>query len=279
MMRVGLLGWPVGHSQSPKMHKAAFSVAGLTGHYEAIAVSEDNLESTLTQCRLAGFRGLNVTVPHKLSAMQLCSQLDESATATGAVNTIIFATDGSMTGANTDVAGFLHTLTDEGQWEPADKTTLVVGSGGAARAAVYALKSAGASSVWVTNRTKAPAEQMASAMSVRSIAMDKDALADIEPSLVVNATSCGLGCEVGSSDWRNATSFFSELPWGRWTEPLCFDLIYSPRVTPFLTLADASGHQTLGGLGMLVRQGALSFQMWTGVPTGRVTAAMRQAVS
>ncbi|MCE2490519.1 MAG: shikimate dehydrogenase [Anaerolineae bacterium] len=256
--KVGVIGWPVEHSVSPQMHNAALRAARLADwSYERIAIPPDIVGHSLRTLRdEGGFIGLNVTVPHKQAVLPHVRP-DEVALALGAVNTIDFR-DNSAT--NTDHIGLIDDLHACGV-NLAGARTLVLGAGGSARAAVYGLKQAGAH-VTVVNRTKSRASAMLAHLRRTADITDVPLLpleqaASKEPSLVVNCTSLGMWPNEDSSPWPESIPF----PTGA----TGYDLVYRPRRTRFMELVEASGGRAIGGLGMLARQGAASFAIWTGL--------------
>jgi shikimate dehydrogenase len=257
--RVGVIGWPIEHSLSPAMHNAAFAALGMTDWlYDKLAIPPDVLRHSLRELRDHGYIGVNVTVPHKQAVMPFIRP-DGLAQAVGAVNTIDFRTN---TGTNTDVQGFMDDLAAHNV-DVNGRRALVIGAGGAARAAVYGLANAGAL-VRVVNRTRANADAMIAALGVPALtaadfaeASGWIAEASALPALVVNCTTVGMMPHRDASPWPGEIRF----PRG----VILYDMIYRPAVTRLMTLADASGGHVIGGLGMLVRQGAAAFQRWTGV--------------
>jgi len=275
VIRTGLLGWPVAHSVSPAMQNAAFQALGLPWRYELLPVPPDELATAVAGLEGRGFRGANVTVPHKEAALALVDEADADGRAIGAVNTLV-RRGGGWLGANTDAAGFLAALR-EGGFEPAGRRALVLGAGGAARAVVYALGQAGCA-VIIHNRTAERAVRLCAdlgagvaaplAVAPSLTGLDLDAM-----DLLVNATPLG--------QWPAADA----LPWPRslplpahWT---VFDLVYNPVETRLLARARAAGATPVDGLEMLVHQGARSFRLWTGreAPLEVMRAAARQAVA
>ncbi|HWI05518.1 MAG TPA: shikimate dehydrogenase [Acidimicrobiales bacterium] len=250
-----VIGSPVRHSLSPAMHNAAFRELGLDWIYVACEVAPEQVGAAFAGVRALGFGGLSVTIPHKAAALEAVDELTDAALAVGAVNTVVPVGDGRLRGENTDGAGFLASLADEG-FDPGGRICAVVGAGGAARAVVHALAGAGAAEIVVVNRTPARAE---AAAALAGAAGRVGSPADLSGAdLVVNATPLGL-----------AGSGSEELP----VDPallgqgqLVVDLIPNPAVTPLMRAARARGAGVAGGLGMLVHQGALAFQLWTGRP-------------
>ena len=271
--RIGVIGWPVEHSISPQMQTAALQAAGLDDwSYERIAIPPDIVGHSLRTLRdEGGFLGLNVTVPHKQAVLPHVRP-DEVALALGAANTIDFRDDSAT---NTDHAGLLDDLRAHGV-SPAGASALVLGAGGAARAAVYGLRRAGAR-VSVANRTRARAVSMledlkreAGITEVRLLPLEE--AAGEQPDLVLNCTSLGMWPNTETCPWPDGLAFPRKAT--------AYDLVYRPRRTRFMALAEAGGGRAIGGLGMLVRQGAASFQLWTGQPAdiGVMMAAAEKAL-
>jgi shikimate dehydrogenase len=240
MTLVGVLGYPVAHSRSPAMHNAAFAALGLDWHYVKLPVPPELFDRTVRALPGSGYRGANVTIPHKLAALSLADSASDAARAIGAANTLTFG-DGGIEAENTDAGGFLDALGDS----PRGRTALVLGAGGAARAVVWALVEAGASEVSIWNRTGERAEELASAFGARAVAYP------VAAEMAVNATSVGL--HGGSLPLEGVDP-----------PPVAVELVYG-RDTPFAAWARAGGARVVDGLEVLVRQGALSFKRWTGV--------------
>lgn len=261
------------HSVSPAMHNAAFEALGLPWRYTLIPTAPDRLEQEVANLRGGGFRGVNVTVPHKQSVMPYLDEITEAARAIGAVNTIVVE-GGRLIGHNTDADGFWRALREAG-YEPAGKRALVLGAGGAARAVVYAL-GRGGSRVSIWNRTAARASSLTLDMQrVNVIPSVVARLSDLEPGnvdLLVNTTPIGMWPQEDASPWPSTLP----IP-AHWT---VFDLIYNPVETRLLARAAAAGARAIGGLAMLVHQGALAFELWTGQspPTDVMMAAAMESL-
>jgi shikimate dehydrogenase len=239
----GVLGHPVRHSRSPAMHNAAFEALGLDWHYVKLPVAPADLEPTVRALPESGYRGVNVTIPHKEAALALADGAGTAARAIGAANTLTFA-DGAIRADNTDAAGLLAALGDGVR----ATTALVLGAGGAGRAAAWALREAGAE-VGVWNRTPERARELAQDLDVANVE------APIHADLVVNATSVGLA----------AGDAIEDLPVAQIDPPaIAVELVYGDHETPFQAWAQAGGSRVVDGLEILVRQGALSFERWTG---------------
>lgn len=249
--RVGVIGWPVDHSLSPAMHNAAFAALGMESwQYELLPVPPDIVRLSLVEFRNHGFVGVNVTVPLKELVMPHVRP-DERAKAIGAANTVTLR---DLSATNTDVPGFMNDLAAHGI-EVAGRHVLVLGAGGAARAAVYGLAEAGAV-VAVVNRTLGRAEQMIDALGVDAMPMSLDAAARARPNLIVNCTSVGMWPNANASPWPDSVPF----PEG----VTVYDMVYRPERTRLMAQAEAAGGRAIGGLGMLARQGAAAFEIWTG---------------
>ncbi|MEN8613743.1 shikimate dehydrogenase [Dehalogenimonas sp. THU2] len=264
---IALIGDPVGHSVSPAMHDAAFKALGLNYIYLAFRVPVAGLAQAIEGIRGLGLAGANVTIPHKTAVLPLLDSVNSQANRIGAVNTIMNQ-NGRLIGYNTDASGFLAALKG-GSFEPEGKKAVVLGAGGVARAAVFALGDAGAS-VAIVNRTAAAARKLAGETGSSVFEMTENGFhAALEGvSLVVNATSVGMSPDDGSTP----------LP-ATFLRPgmTVIDTVYRPRRTRLLAEAEAAGCTVVGGLEMLVEQGALAFELWTGIPAPR--QVMRQAAA
>jgi shikimate dehydrogenase len=254
----GVLGYPVRHSLSPAMHNAAFRALGLNWVYLAFEVAPDRLAQAIAGMRGLGIRGVNLTIPHKEAVIPLLDGLTDAARHIGAVNTLFWDSE-RLIGDNTDTEGFLRALYESGV-NPAGQTVLVLGAGGAARAVVYALRQQGCT-VWLANRSQERAQALADAFGCAGVLpLEHDVLAECAAHAdgVVNCTS--LGMEPHADTMLPVP--VEALPAGAW---VC-DLVYRPLQTRLLQAAAARGLKTIDGLGMLVYQGALAFERWTGSP-------------
>ena len=259
----GVIGWPVSHSRSPKLHNHWLAQNGIDGAYVPLPVRPDHLAAAVAGLRAAGFRGVNVTIPHKEAVAALCDVLEPSARRAGAVNTLVF--DGGRTiGSNTDGAGFIANLHTHGA--PLGRA-LLLGAGGAARAIAAALLDARVS-VTVANRTPGRAEALAAQLPGLAVTpwSARTALAGFE--LLVNTTSLGMeGQAALDMDLRDA-------PPGL----VVADIVYAPIETPLLHDAKASGLLAVGGLGMLLHQARAGFAAWFGV-TPTIDPALEQFIA
>jgi len=261
--RIFLLGHPVGHSVSPAFQQAALDHYGLDVRYEAMDVDPDSLARVVTSLRGLDVMGANVTVPHKEATVALLDELEEEARLIRAVNTIENR-EGKLVGHNTDARGFLRALKEEAGFDPKGKTALVLGAGGAARAVVVALAGAGVESLIVANRTLERAKALVDSLrfmlpSTEVVDLHSDSLAAIaaRSQLIVNCTSVGMSGGTGAGETPIEAGIIP-------ARALVCDLVYNPRETPMMREAAAAGAQVLGGLPMLVYQGAAAFELWTG---------------
>ena len=259
-----VIGWPLGHSLSPIIQQAAFDAAQLDATYVAIPTPPGHEQRRFDEVRKGDLSGLNVTIPHKNTAFHAMDFLTEAASSLGAVNTIIYE-NGKLKGDNTDMQGFLDSLQTFGKFDPVGTNAVVLGAGGAARAVVHALATCQPESVLVANRTLRRAQELATSVTeirgttIHASTLDTDRLeAQLSKStLLVNTTSVGMagGPEPNKSP-VNPSWLHKNL--------LVFDIVYGPTTTPLLHAAKSTGAKTLGGLEMLVLQGAASFKQWTG---------------
>ncbi len=233
------MGWPVGHSRSPLIHSHWIAEHGLSGAYVLLPVQPVNLTAALRGLPVLGFAGCNLTIPHKVDAINIVDQVEPLALRIGAVNTIVVQADGSLLGRNTDAFGFIESLKDAHPgWQAHTGPAVVIGAGGAARAVIAGLLDAGATEVRVANRSAAKAIDLAQEFgpSVHPVAWEKRhaALA---------------GCNL------------DDLP----VNALVADIVYAPLQTPLLKAAQMRGNATVNGLGMLVHQARAAFESWFGV--------------
>lgn len=249
----GIFGDPVEHSFSPAMHNAAFHALGMNWCYVPFHVTPERLGEAVAGIRALKLRGVNVTVPHKEAVMKHLDHVDEQARLIGAVNTIVNE-EGVLTGYNTDGAGFVRSL-DEAGIGVAGARVAVLGAGGASRAVCFSLLQAGVSALNIVNRTLEKAVRLSRELNaVRAVAEASDKMENPEGiDLLVNTTSLGLRPE------DPAPADVSLLESG---VAVC-DLIYNPPETPLLKGARLRGASTLNGLGMLIWQGAIAFELWT----------------
>jgi len=271
---VGVIGWPVGHSLSPRMHNSAFVALGIDWAYVPLPVCHDDVEPALRGLAALNFIGANVTVPHKQAVMRYLDELSDAAKITGAVNTIHIR-DGKFYGYNTDAIGFLNALREAG-YRPKGWRVAVLGAGGAARAVVYALAREEAAAITVINRTAERAAFLVDdladtfpdiTLGFELLTAETLSTLDGRVDMVVNTTSAGMYPQVNVSPWPAGVP----LP----KQAIFYDLVYNPLRTMLLQQAEAAGLPTVDGLGMLVHQGAFALQTWTGCEAP--LAVMRQA--
>ncbi len=276
---VGLIGYPLQHSFSPVFQQAAFDYYSLPVTYVLWETPPNQLEQAVARLRLPECLGANVTIPHKEAVIPLLDELDEQAAEIGAVNTILNRA-GTLTGYNTDASGFLQALERDGGFEPFDKSVVIIGAGGVARAAAVALLRGGVARLTVCNRHLGRAEALVGFLAGKGFQAALSACSQERRTLpkaletcdlIVNATSVGMNH--GSAPHR------SPLPAVLIPENvLVFDLVYNPLVTTLLRDAAARGARTLNGLAMLVYQGAAAFEIWTGkqAPLGLMFERLRR---
>lgn len=248
----GIIGWPVAHSLSPRMHNAAFAKLGLDWVYLAFPVAPDGVADAFRGLAAIGAAGLNVTIPHKQAVVGLCSGVSDAVSAIGAANTLVPDGSGGFRGENTDAEGFLRALDESAPMDLDGTDVLLLGAGGAARAVAWAVRSRGGRVV-VANRTPERARELGD----EAIPFDAESIraALSRCALVVNSTSLGMGRD----------DVPPELPLdGLGPDHVVNDLVYRPGGTPWLHAAAARGARTVDGLGMLLHQGAAAFELWTG---------------
>lgn len=261
---VGVMGYPVAHSLSPPMHNAAFAALGLDWVYVPFAVAPADVPAAISGLAALGVRGVNVTIPHKHAVIATLDHVTPAARALGSVNTIVFGANGRV-GHSTDGPGFLRGLTARGT-DVAGSRAVVLGGGGAARAVVGALATAGAHAITVAARTPERARELpalAAALAPGGVAVVVRSWSEAEEAVraadvVINATSIGMA----GHDPEGMPTPASWLTPGQ----VVYDLVYTPRETAWLRAAAARGCQTVDGVTMLVHQGAEAFTLWTGVP-------------
>jgi shikimate dehydrogenase len=285
----GLIGWPVSHSLSPAMHNAAAAALGIDWVYLPLPVRPADLEAAVRGLSALGFAGVNVTIPHKKTVVAYLDELDNTAQAIGAVNTILVQPGDErirLTGYNTDAAGFLADLAKHGV-DITGRDCLILGAGGSARAVAYALATEGGR-VQVLARREKQARQLVADLAphlftkklpdrpvpvplkARSLPELPLAAHQTTAALIVNTTPVGMPPDLDQSIWPDGLVF----PAGAFV----YDLVYNPAETKLIRQALSSGCRATNGLGMLVHQGALSFQLWTGhkPDVSRMTAAISE---
>ncbi len=255
----GIIGYPLGHSVSPAFQHAALDHHRLDARYEAWETPPEELEGRLRSLRGSDVLGASVTVPHKEAVIPYLDRLTPEARRTGAVNTIVHTADG-LEGHNTDIPGFLRALREDGRFEPSGKRVLLLGAGGAARAVAHALVGQGIAALSIANRTLDRAQSLVTDLNTpiaAALALDAATLSAQDGwDLVVNCTTLGMRHSAGESDTPIPGSLIPR-------DALVCDLVYNPQETPLLRAAAQAGARTLGGLPMLVYQGAEAFRLWT----------------
>lgn len=255
-----VIGDPIAHSQSPLMHNAALQELQVDGVYTAFHVMPEQLEQAVGGIRALGLGGANVTIPHKERVIAYLDGIDEGAKEIGAVNTII-RRDGKLYGYNTDGIGYVRSLKEEAQAELASSRIVIIGAGGAARGIAHALLKEGCAELVIANRTVERAQDLADDLSefgnVKAVTLhDAPEIASHEVDIVVQATSVGMhpcmDASPLSADWLHPQMLVS-------------DIIYNPLETALLKAARNKGCRIHNGLGMFVHQGAIAFELWTGL--------------
>ena len=257
----GLFGYPVEHSLSPAMHNDAFQELGLNHVYLPFSVEPDNLEEAVAGVRGLNIAGVNVTIPHKQEVIPFLDELSEEAELIGAVNTIVNQ-NGTLTGHNTDGRGFIRSLKEETDFKAAKGKALLIGAGGAARAIAFQLALEGIEELVVSDLDSAKAENLSDEidknldLEVRAVEQEEvdDLIAELD--LLVDATPVGMHPHVDVDPVVSAEVMHDEL--------IVYDVVYNPRETVLLQAAQEAGAQAVSGLGMLLYQGVIAFEIWTG---------------
>ncbi len=266
----GVIGWPIAHSLSPKLHAHWLSELGIDGFFIPLAVQREDFARVVDALRLSGFAGINVTVPHKEAAFALAHVTDEAARNAGAANLLVFGQDGTIAARNTDSLGLRASLEEElGKDAIKRRDVVLLGAGGAARAAVFALDAMGAREIRIINRNASRAEGVAAALRPRTkanlIVSTAWPAAAVGVKLLVNATSAGMkGAEKLTLD-------LGPLP----AQAAVCDLVYNPSETDLIKAAKRRGLKTVGGLGMLMHQAVPAFEAFFG-QRPKVTPALRR---
>ena len=247
----GIIGWPLGHTMSPTLHNWGFGELGLDALYEAWPLEPNDLPAFIDRVRKTPIEGLSVTIPHKQAIMPLLDAVSERARKVGAVNTLYWA-GGKLCGENTDVIGVVAPLRS---LDPLPRSAVVLGAGGAARAAVAGFLELGIPRVAVSNRTLAKAEALAADFNVECVAWE--ARMDAPWEMICNTTPLGMAGSLADASPWDADRF----------APGCvaYDIVYNPLETRFLAEAGAAGRRTVSGLEMFLHQGLAQFRLWTGL--------------
>lgn len=266
----GVIGTPIAHSKSPRLHQHWLRRYGIAGYYIPMDVASDDLEAVLETLPKLGFVGLNVTIPHKERILTLADVVSDRAALIGAANTILFRSDGKVHADNTDGYGFIENLRQGApDWSPKSGAAAVIGAGGAARAIVTALIDAGAPEIRISNRTKSRAETLRQEFGVKIKVYDWVQAGNMfeGATTVVNTSSLGMQ---GKPPLRIPLDGIEKTA-------VVTDLVYAPLETELLAYASSIGCRTVDGLGMLLHQAAPGFERWFGVRP-EVDQDLRQAV-
>ncbi len=259
---VGVFGYPVAENPTCVMQQAAFDACGLRWRYLTIEVRPEQLADAMRGLRAFNMRGINLTIPHKVAVIPHLDRLSPEAQLIGAVNTVV-AQEGELIGYNTDGKGFLRSVREDAGVDPRGKRVVFLGAGGAARAMAVEMALAGASHIVIVNRTAARGKELVhhlrekTGVAAEYLSWQDEYTVPPDVDILINATSIGLFPNVAEMPRVAMSSIRDDL--------LVCDVIPNPPRTAFLTAAERRGARTLDGLGMLVYQGAIAFQMWTGV--------------
>jgi shikimate dehydrogenase len=266
----GVVGWPIVHSRSPRLHGFWLAKYDIDGAYLPFAVRPENLAAAMKAIPAMGLRGVNITVPHKTAALAFVDRVSAEARRIGAINTVVVGTDGKLEGSNTDGYGFLaHLRASAPAWRAVAGPALLLGAGGAARAIAVALLDAGLAELRIANRTASRAAELAAAVGsgARAVAWEDRSEALDGIGLLVNCTTLGMAgqpaLEIGLSRLRR--------------EAVVYDIVYTPLETPLLAAARGRGNTAIDGLGMLLHQALPGFAAWFGV-TPDVSPELREFV-
>ncbi len=266
MLKLGLIGYPLGHSLSPTMQKAAMKELGIEGDYVLLGTPPEKLDTMINFIKKSGFKGFNVTIPHKVSIIKYLDEVDKLAVKVGAVNTVVIEDNGRWIGHNTDVYGFMAALPDTLRLKLKNKKAVILGSGGAARAVVIGLAELKINEIEILTlereienayEIEQNLNQNYSKISTKCSAL-KDNIDLSDASIIVNATPVGMQ---GKLEGRSPLSLYSIDSLDK--HAFIYDLVYKPKNTKLMTMSQAKGLKTMGGLDMLVLQGARAFQLWT----------------
>jgi shikimate dehydrogenase len=269
-IQAGVIGWPVSHSLSPRLHGFWLKELGIDGTYSALAVAPNGLENSLRSLPEWGFAGVNLTLPHKEAAAAIVDTMDSAASRIGAVNTIVVGADGNLAGSNTDGYGFIESLKSSApEWTADNKSAVILGAGGASRAIIAALLDAGLKELRLVNRTLSRAESLKDDIGGAIIVVPwVDRTKALEGAgLLVNTTTLGM------TDEEPLEIDLSPLP----AKAVVTDIVYAPLTTPLLKDAAGRGNLTVDGLGMLLHQARPGFDQWFGAEPV-VTDALRAHV-
>ena len=266
----GVIGDPVEHSLSPRLHGHWLKTMGLPGHYVPLRVGVDDLEKVIRTMPKMGFVGCNVTIPHKEAVLKIADVVTDRAALIGAANTLIFRKDGKILADNTDGYGFIQNLRQGAPgWNPKAGHAVVFGAGGASRAILASLIEVGVEDIRLTNRTRARADELRHEFGSKITVVDWVQAANVldGATTVINTTSLGM---TGGKEFRVPLD-------GLMPGAVVTDIVYTPLITPLLQTAAAAGCVTVDGLGMLLHQAVPGFERWFGTRP-EVTDDLRKAV-
>ena len=269
-LMAGVMGWPVMHSRSPKIHNYWLAKHGLAGTYVPLAIQADGLRAALRALPAVGFAGCNLTIPHKEAAFEVVDRVDPVAKRIGAINCVVVAPDGTLEGRNYDGFGYIQSILEAWpEWRADAGPIVVIGAGGAARAVLVSLADQGAKEIRLVNRTPARADAVAQEFGspVRTVPWDDRHAALDGAAMLVNTTSQGMAGQPALD------LALDKLP----ASALVSDIIYIPQETPLLAAARQRGNRTVNGLGMLLHQARPAFHAWFGVMP-EVTAELRAMI-
>ena len=251
----GVIGNPIAHSKSPKLHKYWLSKYKINGFYIPFSVTNDKLETSIKSLIELGFSGVNITIPHKTSVLSFADSITDRAALIGAANTLYFSKSGKIHADNTDGYGFIQNIVDEiPDYDFYDKTALIYGAGGSARAIASALLSNGVKEVGITNRTRSKAQIISENLGAKVSVVDWRAAPDTitKVDIIINATSMGM---VGQPDFSQPISRAKKTA-------LVVDIVYNPLITGLIKEAKKLKLKTVGGIGMLINQAVPGFEHW-----------------
>ena len=272
--QLGVIGHPLSHTVSPAFQQAALDYHAISATYSAWPTPPDRLADTVERLRGDQYAGFNVTIPHKERLVDLVDDCSAMARNVGAVNTVVNRS-GSLAGYNTDAYGFIKSLREKARFEPRGKTVLLLGAGGAARAAAYALAGERVACLTIANRTVTRAESIAEDLAGFIQRVDVVSLDEASPEvdLIINSTSVGMA---RGADEGRALLAAVQIP----PDTLIYDMVYTPSETPLMRRAMEAGCVVAGGLWMLIYQGAAAFELWTGkqAPLDTMYRAARRAL-
>lgn len=267
-MKAAVIGHPIAHSKSPLIHNYWMNEHKIKGTYETIDIAPHDLKEKISDLIDQGFDGFNVTVPHKQNVMTLCDDIDHVAKKIGAVNTVVIK-DKKLFGTNTDAFGFIENIKSQSDFDFNQKTAMILGAGGAARAVLYGLVSEGVSEIKITNRTQAKAEELAALYPDITQVVDwadrSQAIDNID--FLVNTTSLGMQGKPALE--MSLESLPSAAP--------VTDIVYAPLMTGLLENASQRGNEVITGIGMLLHQARPAFEAWTDI-LPEVTTALEDIV-